>query len=144
MPQICQLKSTPKREKITFYCIFITKYFSIWLKTFRKRITKNFLLKKVHKNALFLKYATNMPICQHMSHDFSMKPNFEICHIYELWHINMPPGNSVPLIKKNRKSSFATKGIKLWNILPLEIKNVQSKKLFSTKVKEWIQTNLPI
>ena len=81
-----------------FIAFLLANIFPSGTRIFKKVLRKIFFWKKFANNELFLKYATNMPICRHMPHEFSMKLYFELCHIYEFWHINMPPGNHAQIL----------------------------------------------
>lgn len=51
---------------------------------------------------------------------------------------------TVPWVKKKKNQGFSTKGAKLWNLLPTQIKSLGRKKSFASSVKKWIIDNIPI
>lgn len=50
----------------------------------------------------------------------------------------------LPMAKKKRNGGFIHKGVKIWNALPLVIRQAPSKNRFSEEVKSWITSNIPI
>ena len=50
----------------------------------------------------------------------------------------------LPKVKSRRHEGFIFKGTKLWNMFPSDLKNVQRKETFTTKIKDWIQEHIPI
>ena len=51
---------------------------------------------------------------------------------------------TLPIVKSKKNMGFIHKGIKLWNTLPLKVKNAKSKASFSLKMKEWVLSNIPV
>ena len=49
----------------------------------------------------------------------------------------------LPLYKKKNRN-FTLQGIKLWNALPINIRSIQKKDIFSNSSKSWICSNIPI
>ena len=48
------------------------------------------------------------------------------------------PNRNITLLKR----SFAFHGAELWNMIPLEIRRLEKKKIFKQELKDWVLTNV--
>ena len=49
-----------------------------------------------------------------------------------------------PIAAKKKLCFFPEKAVRLWNMIPGDLRDVRKKSTFSHKLKSWIKENIPI